>query len=739
MSNPTHTQQMDGARPNVVMVVLDDCGFAQLGCFGADMRTPHVDRLAGEGLRFNAFHVTALCSPTRACLLTGRNHHAVGMGLFPEVPGASAGYSGRLPDDVPTLPRALRDAGYSTFAVGKWHLTPLRERSAAGPFTRWPLGLGFERYYGFLGAEANQWSPSLVADNHAIPSPANVGDGYHLSEDLADQAIKLIRDQRQARPDRPFFLYFAPAAPHAPHHVAPEWSDPYRGVFDDGWEAMRERVFARQLQQGVVPSGTRLTPRPSWVTAWDELSSDERALYARMHEVYAGVMSHVDAQVGRIVQAIEELGLGDDTVVMVLSDNGASAEGGPHGTLNEYAFTLGSDETVSDMVEQREQLGSNRFYNHYSWGWAWAGNTPFRLWKRYTWLGGTRTPLVVRWPGGIESPGAVRPQFCHAIDLMPTILELAGVTPPGRLDGMSLVRAFEDAEFDEPRTQYFEILGSRSAYRHGWKATTDHVITGAGRESELLEGSRDYETDHWNLFDLRRDFSESTDLSGLEPDLVESMIDTWWAEAGRNQVLPLIEGSFAEMINAAQEDATDGEPRHTYVYRPGTSPVHEDVCPNLAGGFWLTAHLTDGRPEQVGVICAQGDWNNGWALYVQDGRLHYALCRVGSLHLVSSTELEDALMSLGMWYEPAPDEAGHVVLFANEASVGERRIEARVPPLWQYGGSGLCIGYDEGLPVTAAYRPPFAWTRGLDRVVIEVTRSEDAVTRVPPEAVLRAD
>jgi arylsulfatase len=727
-------------RPNIIMVVLDDCGFAQLGCFGSEMQTPNVDALAEDGLRFNAYHVTALCSPTRACLLTGRNHHAVGMGLFPEVPGASSGYSGRLPDDVWTLPRALRDSGYSTFAVGKWHITPLGERSAAGPFTRWPLGLGFERYYGFLGAEANQWSPSLVADNHAIPSPANVGDGYHLSEDLASQAIRMIRDQHQASPDRPFFLYFATAAPHAPHHVAPEWSDRYRGRFDDGWDAVRDRVFARQTELGVVPPGTSLTPRPSWVRPWDELSADERALYARMHEVYAGVMSHVDAQIGRIVQAVEELGLGEDTLIMVMSDNGASAEGGPHGTLNEYAFTLGSEETVRDMLDQREQLGGNRFYNHYSWGWAWAGNTPFRLWKRYTWLGGTRTPLVVRWPNGIADAGEVRSQFSHAVDMMPTLLELAGVDADGRqLDGKSLVPAFADRSFEQPRTQYFEILGSRSVYRDGWKVTTDHVISGAGAESELLEGSRDYDADHWNLFDLRRDFSESTDLSAEEPQLVESMIATWWEEAERNSVLPLVEGSFADMINASQEADSDGEPRTAYVYRPHTAPVHEDVCPSFAGGFSLTAEFDNGHEVPAGVICAQGDWNNGWALYAKDGRLHYALCRVGRLHLVSSRELDGPIVSLGMWYEPAADDGGHVVLFANETTVAEQRLGARVPPLWQYGGSGLCIGYDEGLPVTDAYRPPFACTGGLERVVIEVRRPEDAATRIPPEAVLRAD
>ena len=368
-----------------------------------------------------------------------------------------------------------------------------------------------------------------------------------------------------------------------------------------------------------------------------------------MHEVYGGVMSHVDAQIGRIVDAVDELGIRDDTIIMVMSDNGASAEGGPHGTLNEYAFTLGSDETVSGMFEQREQLGGNRFYNHYSWSWAWAGNTPFQLWKRYTWLGGTRTPLVVRWPNGIADAGEVRQQFTHAVDIMPTLLELASVDTDGKeIDGTSIAPAFTDGRSEQPRTQYFEILGSRSIYRDGWKATTD-VISGAGAERELLEGSRDYEADHWNLFDLRADFSESNDLSAEQPELMESMIAAWWQEAERNHVLPLVEGSFADMINAAKEADADTEPRTVYVYRPHTAPIHEDVAPSLAGGFSLTAEFDDGGEMPEGVICAQGDWNNGWALYVQNGRLHYALCRVGRLHVVSSRALEGPIVSLGMW------------------------------------------------------------------------------------------
>ena len=596
------TQDSPSTRPpNVVLVVLDDAGFAQLGCFGAELSTPRIDAIATTGLRFNSFHVTALCSPTRSCLLSGRNHHSVGIGLFPEIPINRPGYSGRLPDDLATLPGTLRSAGYTTYAVGKWHLTPKWERSAAGPFARWPLGMGFDRYYGFLGAESNQWSPTLVRDNGVIPAPQNVGDGYHLTEDLADQAVLMIRDHVQAVPQRPFFMYFATAAPHAPHHVGSQWSDRYRGEFDSGWEAMRERVFRRQLNEGVVPEGTTLTPRPSWVPAWDSLSDAERVAFARSQEVFAGLVTHTDAQIGRIVDALTEQGVHDNTVIMVMSDNGASAEGGPTGTFNEYALTLGGDDSIIDRVDE---LGTNRGYQHYPWGWAWAGNTPFKLWKRYTWLGGTRTPLVVGWPAGIRDGGAIRQQFCHAVDVMPTILDVAGVQPSDGLDGRSFRPSFDDPAATTRPTQYFEILGSRAIYHDGWKATTDHVISGVGAETELLEGSHRYEDDRWSLYDLRTDFSESHDQAGSESERLDQMIDLWTTEAERNQVLPLNEDSFLDLIRDAAANAPGRRERHTY--RIGTSPVHEDVCPDLASGFVLTAEIDTDAESATGILCARG-------------------------------------------------------------------------------------------------------------------------------------
>src|SRR5438445_126618 len=475
--------------PNVVVVVLDDMGFGQVGCFGSDLGTPRIDALAAAGLRYNRFHVTSLCSPTRACLLTGRNHHAVGMGFLADIPIGFPGYNGTIPRSAVALPRILRDIGYSTFAVGKWHLAPRWELSASGPFDRWPLGLGFERYYGFLGGDTNQWAPELVSDNGFVEPPRSPGDGYHLTEDLAERAIRFLRDQQQATPGKPFFLYFATGAMHAPHHVAPGWIERYRGCFDAGWEAWRIAAFDRQREIGVVPDGTTLTPRPSWVRAWEGLSTDERKLFARMMEVFAGFLSHTDEQIGRVVDFLAQTGALDNTLLILCSDNGTSAEGGPLGSLNEHRFTHDRTDDIVDTLAHIDDLGGFQAYNHYAWGWAWAGNAPFRLWKRYTWLGGVRTPLVVHWPRRLGAPGQVRPQFCHAVDIAPTVLDALGIEPPDvvdgtrqqPVDGVSLLPTFADGDARDPRrTQYFEMIGSRAIYRPGGGAVAEDTLPPMG-------------------------------------------------------------------------------------------------------------------------------------------------------------------------------------------------------------------------------------------------------------------
>ena len=421
--------------PNVVVVVLDDTGFAHLGCYGSSIETPNIDALAAGGLRYNSFHTTALCSPTRAALLTGRNHHAVGMRGLSNWTSGFPNCTGRIPPDAATLAELLSSAGYSTFAVGKWHLTPMEETSAAGPFDDWPLRRGFDRFYGFMQGETSQFYPELYCDNHPIPTPYGPDEGYHVSEDLVDQAVAMLRDQRSNAPTRPFFMYFCFGATHAPHQAPPEYLEKYRGRFDEGWDAVRESWFARQLELGVVPPGTDLAPRNQGVRPWAELSDDEKRLAVRLQEAFAGFLDHTDAQVGRLVAGLESLGVVENTLFVLISDNGASQEGGPNGMVDSIHFFNGMLETLDESLERIDDIGGPRANNNYPWGWAQAGNTPLKRYKQNTHGGGVRDPLIVHWPAGISERGSIRSQFCHVSDLAPTILEVAGVAPPRRLSG----------------------------------------------------------------------------------------------------------------------------------------------------------------------------------------------------------------------------------------------------------------------------------------------------------------
>lgn len=714
--------------PNVLMVVLDDVGFAQLGCFGAGLRTPNIDRVAAQGLRYNRFHVTAVCSATRAALLTGRNHHAVGMGVTQEAALGFPGYHGRIPPSAATLARVLRDHGYNTMAVGKWHLTPKGEYSAAGPFERWPLGLGFERYYGFLGAETNQWAPELVRDNTHVEPPATPEEGYHLTEDLVDQAIRMIRDQQQAEARKPFFCYLATGAAHAPHQVAEEWVAPYRGEFDDGWEVWRQRAYDRQVAAGVVPPDTVLTERPSWVPGWEGLSADERRLFARYMEVFAGFVTHTDHHLGRLFDFLDEQGVADDTLVMILSDNGASAEGGPTGTLNEAAGWLGMTADVAEALAHVDDIGGPDANNHYPWGWAWAGNAPFRLWKRYAWLGGVRTPLVVRWGERLADRGGVRPQFCHAVDLYATVLEAAGVAAPESVDGVtqqpvdgtSMLASFADPGAAEHRLlQYFEMMGSRGIYHDGWKAVTDHVANQFG-ERDHVTGSYDFDTDRWSLFRLTDDFSESADLADRHPDVVRRLEGLWWAEAGRNNVLPLFE--FPESM--AHMHPGEFPPPDAATYRPGGGPVQESQLPAAMGGFTLTAHVEvpDGGAE--GIVAALGDRHGGWAFYLLDGRptATFALLD-GPVRVAAADPVPGGAHVLEVRYEPGP--GARVVLAVDGADVAEVPLPGLVFfPNLSTAGAGLLVGRDRGIAVSHDYRPPFAFTGALDRVELRSGRPE---------------
>ena len=719
--------------PNVVMIVLDDLGFAQLGCYGAEIATPNIDRLADNGLRYNSFHVTSLCGPTRASLVTGRNHHAVGMGIGPEVPMEFAGYTGRIPKSAGTLPRLLRDAGYSTLAVGKWHLTPRFERNQAGPFEHWPLGLGFERYYGFLGALTDQWTPHLVCDNRFVEPLLAPQEGYHLTEDLASQAIRLMQDQQQAAPDKPFFLYFATAAPHSPHQVPDAWIEPYRGKFDDGWEALRSRTFLRQKELGVVPPGTIDTGRPSWVAPWEDLPTKERQLYARMMEVYAGFVTHTDAQIGRIMEFLDAMGVTDNTLVMFLSDNGASADAGPHGMVRRYGHRPGRDD-IDSMASHIDDLGGIGVASDYAWGWAWAGNTPFRLWKRYTWLGGVRTPLIVRWPAGIpaEHNGDVRQQFCHAVDLMPTALEVAGADRPAVLDGVgqqplhgeSLLPTFREADVRIERApQYFEMLGSRAIYHEGWKATTDHVGSMLRAERELIEGSDDFESDRWSLYNLEEDFSEAIDVAGEYPERLSRLVEFWWDEAGRNHVLPLMDG-FWDSNQAAAIEPPPHVGRRRYVYLPGGGPI---LTSALVSSFRLVADIEIHEDRSAaGIICTQrlGMMDHftdlGWALYFLNGHPVVTFNLQGTPErLVTAERIPGGTHHLELRHTEGSNPNEHTISLAlNGREVGAMALSDN-PLATQFRLGRLLIGRDYGAPVCDDYRPPFPFTGHIQRIVCE--------------------
>ena len=715
--------------PNVVVILLDDVGFCQLGSFGSDVATPNIDRLAGGGLRYNQFHVTALCSPTRASLLTGRNHHAVGMGFVPDIPMRLPGYAGKLPASAATMARHFRDAGYSTMGFGKWHLTPRWDRTASGPFGHWPLGQGFERFYGFLHADTNQWTPNLVSDNHFVDPPKSPEEGYHLTEDLADAAIRQLSDQQHATPDKPFFMYFATGAQHAPHQAPPEWIDRYRGRFDGGWERWREAAFARQLDLGVVPEGTRCTERPPWVQEWDALPPEERRLFARMQEVFAGFLSHTDHQIGRILSALETRGLLDDTIVVLLSDNGASAEGSSIGSLNEGRFTLGLDR-LEDNLARIDEWGGFRLYNHYAWGWAWAGNTPFHLWKRYAWLGGTRVPLIVHWPAGIRVRGQVRSQFCHVVDLMPTLFDACGLSVPSVVDGVvqqpidgaSLRPTFDRADAPAPRhQQYFEMLGSRSMYLDGWKATTDRVTRGVGDEERMVEGSASLDDDKWALFNLEEDFAEVSDVSQAHPELVRRMEQLWWAEAGRNQVLPMGNWMARALPDAVMAmSPPTRSPVGRKVFRPGAGPIADEAVPMLAFGGRIEVDVDVPEDGGRGVLCAQGNWTGGWALVVMEGQLAFLVNSLSTPYAVrADVTLPPGRKTIAVEYRLSAEGSPNVSLWVDDNRVGAGALPPGTALGGQADGNALRLGYDSGFPVSDDYAPPFAWTGELHHVVIE--------------------
>ena len=623
--------------PNVLLVLVDDAGFGNPSTFGGPCQTPALSRLASAGLRYNRFHVTALCSPSRAALLSGRNHHAVGFGSIAEFAGGWPGYNATWPKSAASIARILQGNGYSTAAFGKWHLTPDDQQGAAGPFDRWPCGLGFDHFYGFLGGASGQYDPLLAEDNAIIGVPE--GKDYYLPDDLTERTIRWMHDQKAQTPDKPFFIYYATGATHSPHHVPKAWADKYKGKFDQGWDKLREETFARQKELGVIPANARLTPRDPAFPAWDSLTPEEKAFYARQMEVYAGFQENTDYQIGRVVHAIEAMGQADNTLILYIwGDNGSSMEGTETGTFNELTTITGIPISPQQQLKLIDAYGGMDAWGgplmqpHFSCAWAWAGNAPFQWGKQVaSHFGGTRNPMVVSWPARIKDKGGLRSQFAHVIDVAPTILEVAGITPPDRVDGIaqmpihgtSFAYTFDDAAAKERHTQqYFEILGNRAMYKDGWIACArlDRIPWKLDPETlkRFAPGSGwDPDKDRWELYHIEEDFSQSKDLAAEQPEKLRELKELFWSEAERYHVTPLL-GGMAPFFGLGPT----GEARTGFTYYPGTGNIGAGMIPPVYNrSFTITADLDVPPGGAEGVIVAESDVMGGFALYVQNHRL----------------------------------------------------------------------------------------------------------------------
>ncbi|MBO0880763.1 MAG: arylsulfatase [Mycobacterium sp.] len=735
--------------PNVLYIVLDDVGYSAMSCYGGPIETPNIDRIAASGVRFTQWHTTALCSPTRSCLLTGRNHTRNSMACITEAAVGFPNASGTIPPENGMISEILGECGWNTYMVGKWHLCPTDEMNLAATRRNWPTGRGFERFYGFLGAETNQWYPDLVYDNHPVDQPRSPEDGYHLTEDITDKALEFIRDAKAIAPDKPYFLYYAPGACHAPHHAPREWIDRFRGRFDMGYEAMREQTLTRQKQLGIVSQDTELPPvnpigtpdsrtgpddRPfpllDYTKPWNSLSDDEKRLFRRMAEVYAGFLGHADHHIGRSLDYLEDSGDLANTLVILVSDNGASGEGGPDGSVNEMRFANGIPDDLQQNLAMLDDLGSPKTYNHYPTGWAMAFNTPFKMWKRYEFNGGTADPCIISWPSVLGHGGEIRRQYHHAVDIVPTILDCLEVTAPAtikghtqsELDGVSMRYSFDDPSGPSARhTQFYSMLGSRAIWHEGWKAVTTHpTVSGWGH----------FNDDVWELYHTDIDQAELHDLGEKYPDKLHEMVNLWFAEAGANSAFPIDDRSAVEILTTPRPQLS--KPRSRYTYFPDTAEVPEHQAVNIRNRSYSIGALVDiPGPDARGVLFAHGSRFGGHSLYVKDGRLHYVYSFVGIVEQkIDSTEDvptgENLILSASFENdgEEQPGVAtGILSLYYGDRKVGEGRIKTQ-PGTFQIAGEGLCIGRDSGAAVTDDYsgESPHRFTGGtIKRVAVDVS------------------
>jgi arylsulfatase len=719
--------------PNVLIVLIDDMGFGQSSAFGGPIHMPTVDALANDGLRYNEFHTTALCSPTRIALLTGRNHHMNNMGGITEVATAFPGNTGQRPNSIAPLAEMLRLNGYSTAAFGKSHETAAWETSVSGPTDRWPTRSGFDKFYGFLGGETNQWHPALYEDMTPVEPPQK--SGYHFMTDMTNHAIDWVRAEKSLTTDKPFFIYFAPGATHAPHHTPAEWIEKYRGKFDQGWDKLREETLARQKTLGVVPSDTALAAKPKEIKDWAALSDDEKRLFARQMEVFAGFGEYADTEIGRLISAIGELGQLDNTLVFyIIGDNGASAEGGANGLFNEGTYFNRVAESVPDILKHLDELGGPNTYNHYAAGWAVAGDTPFTWTKQVASnYGGTRNGLVVHWPKGIAAKGEVRPQWHHVIDVAPTVLDAAGLpepksvdgTPQTAIQGVSMLYSFADPKAkDRHLTQYFEIAGNRAIYNDGWLAGTIHRAPWEYTPRAKLTA------DTWELYDTRADFSLARDLAAANPEKLKAMQDLFIREAIANHVLPIDDRSVERMDakTAGRPDLMAG--RTSLTLYPGMS-VNENAFINLKNASHaITAEVEIPAGGANGVILTQGGRFGGWSFYLKDGRPAYQYNFLGLARYTVAAGKQLPPGKATLRYEFAYDggglgKGGTGRILVNGEKVAEGRIDRTQCCIIALDETAD-VGRSNGTPASGAYEIPFAFTGTIDRVVVDLQDGPDA-------------
>lgn len=702
----------DGS-PNILVIMLDDVGFSDFGCYGSEIDTPNIDQVANRGVRYSGFHTTAMCSTTRAALLTGRNHHAVGMGCLANFDSGYPGYRGKISKEVPTIAEILRKAGYRNYMVGKWHVTPLTETGPTGPFDGWPLGRGFDRFYGFLDAETDHYSPELVRDNSHIQAPGNHATGYHLTEDLFYQAIGYLQGHDAVLPRHPWFLMITPGACHAPHQAPKSLIDKYDQIFSKGWDQTREDRLQRQIELGVVPSGTRLPPRNYMVQSWDKHSDNEKRVFSRLAAAYAAMLEHADQQLGCLITFLEKAEMLDNTLLLLLSDNGASQEGGPQGFVNAMGPYNLQPETLDQKLERLNDIGGPNSHSNFPWGWAMASNTPLKRYKQNTHGGGIRDPLVISWPAKIPADGSVREQFCHVSDLTPTILDLIGVDWPnedgiGR-PGVSFAETLVTAEaVTAKNTQYFEMFGHRGLVHDDWKAVAYHAPGTA------------FESDDWELYNLSEDFNELDDLAEAEPERLQALCALWWKEAEANQVLPL-DDRFAPRFAENAERHRGG--RTHYTFWPGMGHLPSDVAPDLRSRSYLITALVDILSSvDEGVLVAHGDATGGYSFYMEKGHLVHDLNVGGQHQLVISPEViepghHELQFRMQRYVSDSGGTKGVASMWVDAVEVARMETD-RI--FWlMISWSGLDVGFDRGTAV-GNYASPYPFTGKLLKVTVDL-------------------